>query len=134
MGDIENVAMAEPALARRRPMFWGLEEKGGDFLERYKTANHGIGEEDDFVALKAEPQEHTRWILIGLVTIGATFIYLIAIYMPFERQETNLCYIMLWMFAAFCPALFAGFLIAECQRDGIQDEERTRLVDHLLQL
>ena len=79
MADIE--AMAEPALARRQPLFWVLEDKVTDFLERYKTANHGSGEDDDAVAVAAEPQEHTRWILIAIVTVAAVFAFIYAYFL-----------------------------------------------------
>ena len=85
MADTEDVAMAEPALLARQSMYLVLEEKVRDFLTRYKTANHGTGEEeeDDVVAVEAEPQEHARWILIFLMTVGAVSVFAAAMHMPF---------------------------------------------------
>jgi hypothetical protein len=142
MADIENdLAMAEPALALRKPLLWEWEDKVRDFLERYKTANHGSSEEDDAVAVAAEPQEHTRWILIAVVSIGAFFIFVTAICKSALDHDENIFSTMLWAGVAVCPALFAGFLVAECGclQDLLplpfpDDEEHQRLVDCLLQL
>jgi hypothetical protein len=136
MGDIENLAIAEPALARRRPIMYMLEEKVRGFFARYKTANHGSGEEDDVVAVAAEPQEHARWIVIFLVTAGAVLAFCRGFFMFFQykadptQSETNV--ILVWMSIAVWLGGLSNILFLNCQ-DGFQDED-SRLVDFLLQL
>ena len=137
MPDIENVAVAEPALARRRPIYFTWEEKVRDFFARYKTANHGSGEEDDVVAVAAEPQEHTRWILIFLVTFGSVFAFFASVFLVIHHDghpsRTVMIEIFIWQSIAAVLAHLSAFLVSHCQR-GFQDEDSDRLVDSLLQL
>ena len=137
MADIENVAMAEPALARRRPIYYIWAEKVRDFFARYKTANHGSGEEDDAVAVAAEPQEHTRWIVIFLVTAGTVFAFFYGFFLFFQHMEDHsraeMNVIFVWMSIAVSLGGLSTILILDCQ-EGFQDEDYNRLVDFLLQL
>jgi hypothetical protein len=134
MADIENLAMAEPAVARR-PMYLLWVEKTRDFFARYSTANHGSGDEDDAVAVAAEPQEHTRWILIFLVTVGAVFLFCAGMYMTLRDEAIPIYMMFIWESVALGPGFVAAFLIAECKKGGpLDDEEQTMIVDYLLQL
>jgi hypothetical protein len=102
MADIENLAMAEPALAQRRPIMYMLEEKVRGFFARYKTANHGSGEEDDLVAVAAEPQECARWIVIFLVTVGGVLAFCRSFFVFFQQKcdpsQTEMKVSFVWMY------------------------------------
>jgi hypothetical protein len=131
MADIENLAMAEPALARRRPIMYMLEEKVSGFFTRYKTANHGSGEEDDVVAVAAEPQEHARWIVIFVVTVGAVLAFCRGFFLFFQQKcdpsQAEMNVIFVWISIAVCLGALSNILFADCQ-DGFQDEDYSRLV------
>ena len=136
MSDIENVAVTEPALARRQPIYFTWGEKMRDFFGRYKTANHGSGEEDDAMAVAAEPHEHTRWILIYLLIVGAVFAFSASAFLLFQHEDLSWAaanVIFTLQAIAVVLGCLSAILVSDSQR-GFQDEDYDRLIDSLLQL
>jgi hypothetical protein len=125
MADIEdNVAMAQPAFPRT--ILLVCAEAAMDFIVNVLNLNGG-GED----AVAAQPEDHSRWILMyllfagGAVTLGA------------------FCFLMLyeysWMvctpvIAVSCILILLFSIGLADSQVGFQDEHHNRLLDFLLQL
>jgi hypothetical protein len=120
----DAAAMAEPGHAWHIDLVWG--ERLLDLLVDPNN-NHG----DDAVA--AEPHDHSRWILVCLLTAGAIFMYVVASSCWEANVGSIMVCVLFLMPVCTCLSLLAGGSIADWLT-GFPAGENRRIVDNLLQV